>query len=356
MTSPLVDQLDQNEFGLRRSDELADAIPNLPEELRGLLAQIPRGRVTTYGALATALGSSTAARWVGEYLVDHPHAADCPCHRVVRATGEPGLYVTRQTPDKEARLRREGVAVQNGRVDLAHRMFDDFQSSRPLAKLIDWQHHLAARVRLTPFGETPQMVAGVDAAYSQSGDAVGAYALVEVATGRCVWSTVVRQAARFPYIPGFLTFRELPVLLEAIRAAEREGRGAGLIFVDGNGILHPRRAGLATCLGVLAGLPTIGVGKSLLCGSTRLEGLRAGEVREIVHNDQLVGLAMRGADDRRPVFVSPGQGVTVADAGRMAAAAFGGHRLPEPLYHADRLSRGEAKRLNRDNQQTSTHL
>jgi len=356
MTFPLAEQLDRSDTGLGRPDELAGAIPDLPEALRGLLAQIPRGRVTTYGALATALGSSSAARWVGEYLVDHPHGAACCCHRVVRATGEPGLYITRQTPDKEAILRREGVAVQNGRVDLARHLFDDFQSSRPLAKLIDWQHHLAACARLESFGEMPAMVAGVDAAYSQSGDAVGAYALVEVATGRCVWSTVVRQAARFPYIPGFLTFRELPVLLEAIRAAEREGRGAGLIFVDGNGILHPRRSGLATCLGVLAGLPTIGVGKSLLCGSTRLEGLRAGEVREIVHNEQLVGLAMRGADGRRPVFVSPGHGVDVAAAGRMAAAAFAGHRLPEPLYHADALSRGEAKRLNRDNQQTPTHL
>ena len=89
-------------------------IPDLPLQLRELLEQVPAGRVTTYGDLAEALGDVAAARWVGSYLLDHPHDGDCPCHRVVRRTGELGLFITGDEADKQRRLTADGVPVSDG--------------------------------------------------------------------------------------------------------------------------------------------------------------------------------------------------------------------------------------------------
>ena len=87
-------------------------LPDLPGALRHLLAQIPAGRVTTYGDLARALGDVRAARWVGEALArDHEHTADCACHRVVRSTGEVGLSIDGTTARKARRLKAEGISV-----------------------------------------------------------------------------------------------------------------------------------------------------------------------------------------------------------------------------------------------------
>ena len=81
---------------------------------------------------------------------------------------------------------------------------------------------------------------------------------------------------------------------------------ADVVLIDGNGILHPRRAGIAACFGLLADVPTIGIGKSLLCGRVDVEGLRAGETRPVVDRDELIGLAVKSTDRSRPIFVSPG--------------------------------------------------
>ncbi|MGE3317602.1 MAG: MGMT family protein, partial [Planctomycetaceae bacterium] len=90
-------------------------IPDLPTTLQLLLDQIPCGQVATYGGLADALGCRTAARWVGEYLRDHPHTARCVCHRVVRIDGSIGLYVTGSSDEKARKLQSEGVLIQDGR-------------------------------------------------------------------------------------------------------------------------------------------------------------------------------------------------------------------------------------------------
>src|SRR5580704_18602110 len=116
-------------------------VPNLEAELIRLLAQIPAGRVTTYGDLADALGLRTAARWVGEFMRDHEHLSSCPCHRVVRKEGELGLYLCERTPaEKAARLESEGVDVANGVVEAFDKIvFRRFRSKKPLARLIEIQ-------------------------------------------------------------------------------------------------------------------------------------------------------------------------------------------------------------------------
>jgi deoxyribonuclease V len=322
-----------------RMSQLNLPIPDLPAELRALLNQIPRGRVTTYGDLAEALGDRHAARWVAEFLLDHPHAARCPCHRVVRLTGEVGGYVSRIVAEKAGRLEAEGIAVRDGRVDLEPFRFRQFRSSRPLAALKRVQEEMPARVKLEPFLHTPDCVAGVDVAYPQPQRAVGAYALVDVAGGALLWSTTLETEVAFPYISGYLAFRELPVLLQLVERARAEDRLADVVLVDGHGLLHHRHAGIATHLGIVANIPTIGVGKKLLCGQVNLQEMSPTEPRPILHDACLVGMALKAKASSRPIFVSPGQFMTVADAVRLVQLLFHGHRLPEPIYHADRLSR-----------------
>lgn len=323
--------------------------PDLAALLEDLLAQIPRGRVATYGGLAEALGNPIAARWVGHYMLHHSHHAGCPCHRVVRADGQVGLYIAGDAADKARRLADEGVTASDGRVDLAEHGFDGFQSDRPLARLREVQEAVARQVTLTRRTRLPELLAGVDVSYPRENEAVGALALVDLGTGELAWSTTVRRRVVFPYISSYLTFRELPVLLDLVEAARQAGviRGHGEpVLVDGSGILHPRHVGIASHFGVAAGLPTVGVTKKLLVGQVDVEGLRPRQSRPVVHEERAIGVAMRPtAGSRRPIFVSPGHRVDVAFAERMVRMALLGRRLPEPLHWADRLSREAGRRL-----------
>ena len=319
--------------------------PDLVRELRRLLKQIPHGRVTTYGDLANALGSNSAARWVGEYLANHQHGVRCRCHRVVRHDGEIGLFVSRDSNEKAERLRSDGIDIENGRVDLNRLRFDEFASNRPLATLIEQQLEVSARVKCRPLGKLPKQVAGVDVSYIAPDTAIAAYALVDCTTLELLWSTVQRRKVRFPYIPGFLAYREIPVLLKLLEAVQRKGRMADVVFVDGNGILHPRRAGIATQVGVATGCVSVGIAKSLLCGSVDLNDASSEELHPIELDGEVVGFAAKSQRENRPFFVSPGHKIDTIDAARLAKQLCGLHRLPEPIYHADAISRRAAKEL-----------
>jgi len=318
------------------------SIPNLPQTLRALLAQIPPGRVTTYGDLARALGDIAAARWIGEHLVNHRHDDACVCHRVVRSTGDVGLSITGDSADKISRLQAERVAVARGRVDLQRFGFSHFRSSAPLKPLQELQLALPEQFLAEPLEDLPPVVGGVDVSYGNN-EAAAACVRVETATGTLLDSCVVHRPAEFPYIPGYLSFRELPALLQLLDTASRNGELPEVLFVDGNGILHPRGAGIATHFGVVTGRRTIGIGKKLLCGEVDANGLSPAEWRPVHFNGNVVGAAVRATSRSRPIFVSPGHRMTVDDAVRLTRHLFHGHRLPEPLYLADRLSRQRAQ-------------
>ena len=315
-------------------------IPDLAGRLRELIAQVPAGRVTTCGALAEALGNRIAARWVGQFALEHHHTAGCPCHRVVRAEGQLGPYIDGGTKAKAARLAAEGIEVQRDALDLKRYGFDRFVSDRPLEQLRKVQEALLDKVALKPRRRIPKLVGGVDVSYPSHGEGVAAYALVETDSGRLVWSKTVRRRVEFPYITTYLSFRELPILLELLEEVRTAGRISQVLLVDGSGILHQRHAGCATHLGVVASLPTVGVTKKLLCGRVDLEGMQPEESRPVVYQGRLIGVALRTSPrSRRPIFISPGHLLDVTFAERLVRRLLGGRRLPEPLYWADRLSR-----------------
>ena len=129
-------------------DELQN-LPDLPQHLRCLLRQIPRGCVTTHGSLAAALGNRVASRWVGHYVLHHDHGPECVCHRVVRADGTLGGFVTGRPEDKARALRVEGVACAQGRVNLQACRFSAFRSQQPLQQLEQLQQGLHRHLRLS---------------------------------------------------------------------------------------------------------------------------------------------------------------------------------------------------------------
>jgi len=318
-------------------------VPDLRVHLRELLAQVPPGRVTTCMDLAQALGSRQAARWVGHFLLHHEHDRQCTCHRVVRAGGELGGYIGRQE-EKIERLAAEGIVLEQGRVPLERFGYRDFQTRRPLLRLRRLQRRLAKRVVLCPPENLPHTIAGVDVAYPSEYEAVASYALVDAQTAQLRWSVTVRQKIVFPYITSFLGFRELPVLVAAIEQARRAGQLAEVLLVDGSGVLHQRHAGIASHLGVLTGLTTVGVTKKLLCGNVDLAGMDLGTAREVVHEGQVVGVALRTSPrSKHPVFISPGHKCDLHFCQTVVPMVLRGRRLPEPLYWADRLCRQAAK-------------
>jgi deoxyribonuclease V len=318
-------------------------IPDLGACLFNLLAQIPTGKATTYGRLAAALGHPPAARFVGEFALDHEHLPDCRCHRVVRADGTPGQYIAGTPEDKLRRLSAEGVRVTNGRVDLAASGFDLFACDQPLAALRRQQEALAGRRSLRRRSRLPGLVGGIDVSY-RGAQGAAAYALVEVATGELVWSLTITRPVTFPYISSFLTFREMPILLDLLDEVRAAGRLTEVILVDGTGILHPRRIGITTHLGIVAGQPTVGVTKSLLCGQYNQRELTFETPQPIRLEEEVVGTAIlphRGSS--KPLFISPGHLIDVEFSARLVQALLTGRPLPEPIYWADRLSRQMAR-------------
>ena len=204
------------------------------------------------------------------------------------------------------------------------------------------QRELAPLVeRADRLGEV-RLVAGVDVGYAVSGDALCAgIAVLDAATLEVVETVVHEDVARFPYVPGLFSFRELPPLLAAFEALERR---PDLVVCDGQGIAHPRRFGLACHLGLALDLPAIGCAKSLYVGEAGEPGAARGAHAPIVHGGETVGAALRMQDGVRPVYVSVGHRVSLGTAIARTLALGPRYRQPETTRAADSLVRAALKR------------
>jgi len=178
-------------------------------------------------------------------------------------------------------------------------------------------------------------VAGVDAHYSVDRvcAAVVVMGLPNLAT---VESALVHRPLTFPYLPGLLSFREAPAITEALNQLSKK---PDLLLVDGQGLAHPRRFGLACHLGVLADVPTIGVAKSRLIGTYEEPGIERGAWSPLTDGDETIGAVLRTRRTVRPVFVSVGHRISLRTAIDLVLRCTGQFRLPEPIRAADWLSR-----------------
>lgn len=200
------------------------------------------------------------------------------------------------------------------------------------------QAHLRTRVRRAPVPETLRWLAGVDVGFEQGGGVSrGAAVLLDARTLQPLAGRVVRRPTRFPYVPGLLSFREVPVLLEALAALPEV---PDLVLCDGQGYAHPRRFGLACHLGVLSGLRTIGVAKSRLTGQHTDVPLRRGQWVPLRQDGERLGAVLCTRDGVKPLYVSIGHRVTLPGAIAWVLRAGAGRRLPEPTRLADRLASG----------------
>jgi deoxyribonuclease V len=183
----------------------------------------------------------------------------------------------------------------------------------------------------------PASITGVDISYAVgSRRAVAAAVTVDVHDLRVREVATAEGAITFPYVPGLLAFRELPLLLEALGRLERKPE---MLVCDGYGIAHPRRFGLASHLGVLFDLPAFGIAKSLYLGTHAEPGPRRGEWTPLVEGDEVLGRAVRTQTDVNPVYVSVGHRIGLPDATDLAIALSSHFRIPEPTRQADIVSR-----------------
>lgn len=196
------------------------------------------------------------------------------------------------------------------------------------------QSELAGRVRVQLLERWPRRIAGLDAAASPDGAfLVGGVVLWDLKTARVLEQHTVWRRARFPYVPGLLSFRETPVLLAALR---RLRQPPDLLLCDGQGVAHPRRFGLASHLGVLCDLPAIGCAKSRLCGQAEEPPPHRGAFTELKSGNEIIGAVLRTQAGIKPVYVSVGHRCDLLGAIAVVLACTTRYRLPEPTRLADR--------------------
>ena len=172
--------------------------------------------------------------------------------------------------------------------------------------------------------------------------ALAGIVVIDTKCGRVVETVSAVAEVFFPYVPGFLSFREGPAVLAAVRELSHT---PGVMIYDGCGIAHPRGCGLATHMGILTGIPSIGCAKSHLCGTCDKPGFAKGEWTEIVLNGTVVGSCLRTRDGVKPVFVSPGTGFSIEGARRMVLSLAWKYRLPAPTRLAHSLVTREKQSL-----------
>ena len=270
--------------------------------LRRLLEQIPNNQITTPRYLALALGDPVAERAVKEAL-DGKELEDL------------ASKVTEKADPRE-------------------RMFTAFDSDEPLRRLAEDQKTMAERIILEDPPGDFHSVAGVDAAYS----GYEAYAVCVVMNSKInvTESRSSITSAPFPYIPGYLAFREAPAILSATRKAS----GFDVLLLNGHGVAHPRGCGLATFVGLELDMPTIGVAKRMLVGDVEVEGERWAP---IVFEGGVVGAEIRDLG-KAPVYVSTGHRMSLESSVEIVRGLLVEGSLPEPLRLAHVKSEEERRR------------
>lgn len=211
----------------------------------------------------------------------------------------------------------------------------------PVQEAIEIQNRLRQRTVLENTLQDVRLVAGADIAIDEkSKQAFAAVVVLDLASMKVVSKAFGAAEIPFPYVPGLLSFREGPVYLQVFRKLRLV---PDVVIFDGQGIAHPRRVGIATHLGILLDIPTIGCAKSKLTGQYIEPGTTKGAWADLLDGDQKIGVVLRTRDNVRPVFVSPGHKVDFESAIRAVLACCRGYRLPEPTRQAH-IEAGKLKR------------
>lgn len=298
---------------------------NLFDYTYDLVKQIPTRKVSTYGAVARALGDIRASRAVGYMMNQNPDPDSMPCFKIVKSDGSIGGF-GRGIADKIRRLKNDEVRVKNDMiVDFENVFFNSFKTDYPLKNLRKEQINESKKLIIKNNVEKIDFVAGFDVANPKDAfdDACGAFVIIDYKTKKIVEKKTVFMKNLFPYIPTYLTFRELPFVRKLMEVVDIK---PDVLLIDGNGILHPFGFGLASHVGVSLGIPTVGVAKSLLCGNK--------SKNYIYFDGKKVGYMFFSSKKiKKPVYISPGHMIDLKKSIEIVKK-LSKYKHPEPLRQA----------------------
>jgi deoxyribonuclease V len=208
---------------------------------------------------------------------------------------------------------------------------------------VELQKTLRERVRLQPLKKQIKTIAGADISFNKFSPVVYAGLVVmRLPSLEVIEEVGVVSETQFPYVPGLLSFRESPSVLEAWAKLKTE---PDAVMFDGQGIAHPRRVGIASHVGLIINRPTLGCAKSVLVGKYEEPQAEQGNWTELIDKGEVVGAAVRTKTNVQPIFVSPGHLIDLEGAIKLTLASDGGYRQPEPTRRAhllvNALRRGE---------------
>lgn len=192
------------------------------------------------------------------------------------------------------------------------------------------QKELRSHVRLIPLAKEPSLIGGCDVSMNRfAKEGFAGFVTLSYPALEHIKHAVVKDTIPFPYIPGLLSFREIPMLM---KAWEKLVTKPDVLLVDGIGIAHPRRLGIATHLGLVLNIPTIGCAKSVLTGVYTEPGNTPGDYMPLVDSkrNEAIGVALRTKSNVQPMFISPGHLITLEDSIRIVMQCVRKYRLPEP--------------------------
>jgi len=199
------------------------------------------------------------------------------------------------------------------------------------------QEELRHRVRIIPLPHPPRLVAGADAITDRADRKIfGAVAVYTFPDLELVEEATAAGECPFPYRTGLLSFREVPILAAAFKRLKSR---PDVVLVDGQGLAHPRGLGLASHLGLVLDLPTIGAAKSRLVGEGKEPSPEAGSFSPLIYQGKLVGLILRTQTGIKPLYLSPGHLITLDESREITLACVKKYRIPQPLRQADQLTR-----------------
>ncbi len=207
----------------------------------------------------------------------------------------------------------------------------DVAPARAIALQNEWRH----KIQIQAPADEIRTIAGCDISFNKFSEIIYAGIVVlEVATRRIIEQAAVVTTARFPYIPGLLSFREVPALLEVWGKLKTE---PDAVMLDGQGIAHPRRMGIGAHFGLLVNRPTIGCAKSVLVGKFELPAPERGHWSPMLYKGETIGAAVRTKNKVQPVYASPGHLMDLQSTIDLVLQCDGGYRIPEPTRQAHLL-------------------
>ncbi|SEJ53577.1 Endonuclease V [Dyadobacter koreensis] len=194
------------------------------------------------------------------------------------------------------------------------------------------QNELRERTRIEPLQNEITTIAGADISLNRFSEVIFAgIVMLRYSDMQPIAYSMVESRTSFPYVPGFLAFREVPALVQAL---EQMSVKPDVIMVDGHGIAHPRRMGIAAHFGALTGMATMGCAKNILFGKWQEPGIQKGEFSPIMTKEEIIGYAFRSKLKTNPVFVSPGNKLSLQNSLDIMQRCSGSYRLPEPTRRA----------------------